>query len=211
MMPLHLFTVDFVAQLQVWQRQGDRLLIFMDMNKHMLTGCITCRLLAMGLQEATHSKWEGMEPHTYVRGSEPIDAVWHLQDLEIVSTLQLSFHKGVGNHCSVLVDITTQSATGKHEFKVVHPHSRCLNSTNDIIRTRYLRHLETQMRTHRMVEQLSTCKQRISTYPAPADAIANMHTLDTKMAEMQQGSECRCRIIYSTKMPFSKPVRTVHF
>jgi hypothetical protein len=26
--PLRLFTVDFIAQLQVWQRQGDRLLVF---------------------------------------------------------------------------------------------------------------------------------------------------------------------------------------
>jgi hypothetical protein len=146
----------------------------MDMNKHILTGCVTCRLLAMGLREATHSKWEGMEPHTYVRGLEPIDAVWHSQDLDLVSTLQLSFHKGAGDHCLVLVDITTQSAIGEQEFKVVHPHGRPLSSMNNAVRTKYLRHLETQMRTHRMIERLSACEQRISTYLAPTDAI-NKH------------------------------------
>jgi hypothetical protein len=204
--PLHLFTVDFVAQLQIWQRQGDRLLVFMDMNEHILTGCVACRLLAMGLREATHSKWEGTELRTYIRGSEPIDAVWHSQDLDLVSTLQLSFHEGVGNHCLVLVDIATQSAIGKQEFKVVHPHGRCLSSMNNAMRTRYLRHLETQMRTHRMIECFSACEQRISTYPAPADAIKSMQTLDAQMAEMQRGSKHRCRIIYSTEMPFSEPV-----
>jgi hypothetical protein len=54
-MPSHLFTVDFAAQLQVWQCQGDRLLLFMDMNEHILTGRVARRLLAMGLRKATHS------------------------------------------------------------------------------------------------------------------------------------------------------------
>jgi hypothetical protein len=137
-MPLHLFPVDFVAQLQVWQSQRDRLLVFMDMNKHILTGCVACRLLAMGLREATHSQWGETKPHTYVCGLEPINAVWYSQDLEVVSTLQLSFHKGVGDHCLVLVDITVQSAIGKQEIKVVHPHGRCLSSQNNVTRTRYL-------------------------------------------------------------------------
>ncbi len=104
-----------------------------------------------------------------------------------------------------------KSAISKQEFKVVHPHSRCLSFQNDCARTKYLRHLERQMPTHRMVKRLSACEQRISTYPAPADAIRDMQTLDTQMAEMQQGSERQCRIIYSTEMPFSKPVCTVHF
>jgi hypothetical protein len=124
----HLFTVDFVAQLQVWQCQGDRLLVFMDMNEHILTGCIARRLLSMGLRKATHSQWGEMEPYTYVHGSGPINAVWHSQDLEFMSTLQLSFHEGVGDHRLVLVDIIAQSAIGKQEIKVVHPHRKRLSS-----------------------------------------------------------------------------------
>jgi hypothetical protein len=62
-----------------------------------------------------------------------------------------------------------------------------------------------------MIECLGACKQRVSTYPAPADAVKSMQTLDMQMAEMQRGSERRCRIIYSMEMPFSKPVRTVHY
>jgi hypothetical protein len=187
------------------------LLIFMDMNEHILTGCVACRLIAMGLWEATHANWEGTAPHTYVRGLEPIDAVWHSQDLDVVSTLQLSFHEGFGNHRLVLVDITTQSSIRRQEFKVVHPHGRRLSSMNDVVRTRYLRLLETQMRTHRMIECLGACEQRFSTYPAPADAVKSMQTLDMQMAEMQRGSERRCWIIYSTEMPFSEPVRMVHY
>ncbi len=137
-MPLCLFTVDFIAQLQVWQCQGDRLLVFMDMNKHIIAGCVACRLLAIGLREATHSHWGEMEPHTYACGLEPINAVWYSQDLEVILTLQLSLHEGVGDHRSVLVDITAQSAIGKQEFKVVHPHGKRLSSQNNGARTRYI-------------------------------------------------------------------------
>ncbi len=136
--PSRLFTVDFVAQLQVWQCQGDRLIAFMDMNEQVLTSHVARRLLAMGLREATHSQWGETEPHTYVRSLEPINAVWHSQDLEVASTLQLTFHKGVGDHCLVLVDITAHSAIGKQEFKKVHSHGRCLSSQNEGTRTRYL-------------------------------------------------------------------------
>jgi hypothetical protein len=141
------------------------------MNEHVLTGCVARRLLAMGLCEAMQSQWGEMEPHTYVHGLEPNNAVWHSQDLEVASTLQLSFHEGVGDQRLVLVDITAHSTIGKQEFKVVHPHGRCLSSQSEGTRTRYLQHLETQMRNHRMVEHLSICEQRIITYSAPPDAI----------------------------------------
>ena len=89
-MPSRLFIIDFIPPLQVWQRQGDRLLLFMDMNTHILTDLLACKYLAMSLREAIHSHWGNAEPHTYVRGLEPINAVWYTQDLEVVSTLTLS-------------------------------------------------------------------------------------------------------------------------
>ena len=61
--PARLFLADFLAQLQVWQRQGDRLLIFMDMNEHVLRGTVARYLLKMGLVEATHQHWGSDEPH----------------------------------------------------------------------------------------------------------------------------------------------------
>ncbi len=55
--PSQLFTIDFVAQLQTWHRQGDCLLIFIDMNEHILRGHLSKYLRKMGLVEATHTRW----------------------------------------------------------------------------------------------------------------------------------------------------------
>jgi hypothetical protein len=86
------------------------------MNKHVLTRHLPKYMTKIGFKEATHREWGINEPHTYFRGTEPIDGVWHLHNLEITVTLQLSFHEGVGDHRSVIVDITTASAIGKQDF-----------------------------------------------------------------------------------------------
>ncbi len=143
----------------------------------------------MGLEEATHKHWGGLEPHTYVRGKEPIDTVFHSLDLDITSTMQLSFHEGVGDHHTVLVDISTWSAIGKQEFKVVHPHARQLNSKNDRARLKYLRRLEAQMAIHKMTHRLEECEQAIQGYPSHPNKVKKMEALDKQMVEMQLGSE----------------------
>jgi hypothetical protein len=150
--------INFLAMLQLGRQQGDRLLIFMDMNKHILNGPLAKRMLGMGLEEATHQHWGDTKPHTYVGGKEPIDAVFHTPDLEVTSTLKLSFHESVGDHRTVLVDISTWSAIGKQEFQVVHSHARRLNSKNNRARLKYLCHLEAQMATHKMTHHLEECE-----------------------------------------------------
>ena len=128
----------------------------MDMNEHVLRGTVACHFLSMGLIEATHQHWRNKEPHTFIGGVEPIDGVWHTPDLEVSAVVQLSFHEGLGDHRTVLVDITTHSAIRKHDFKVVRPEARRLNSTNTRVRSHYISYLEGQMSIHCMMERLES-------------------------------------------------------
>ena len=79
----------------------------MDMNEHILRGPVARRLLSMGLVEVTHLHRGTVEPHTFIGGVEPIDGVWHTPDLEVAALVQLSFHESLGDHRTVLIDITT--------------------------------------------------------------------------------------------------------
>jgi hypothetical protein len=182
--PSRLFLMDFLAQLQVWQHQGDRLLIFMDMNEHVLRGTVAHYLLLMGLVEAMHQHWGTVEPHTFIGGVDPIDWVWHTPDLEVSALVQLSFHEGLGDHRTVLVDITMQSAIGKHEFRVVQPEACRLNLTNTRVRSRYIAHLEGQMSTHRMQVQLEACGQSITGFPTTEADKLSMQRLDTALSPL---------------------------
>jgi hypothetical protein len=120
-----------------------------------------------------------------VGGKEPIGTVFHTLDLEVTSTLQLSFHKGVGDHCTVLVDISTRSAIGKQELRVVHPHAQGLSLTNKIAQSKYIWLLEAQMMVHKMTHRLGEREWIIQGYPCPPDDIKKMEILDKQMVEMQ--------------------------
>jgi hypothetical protein len=110
------------------------------MNEYILTGNLPPRELSrLGLQEATHKHWEDLEPRTFVYGKgKPIDGVYLTPDLTIMVLMQLSFHKGVGDHRNVLVDISTESAIGKFERRVLQPKARSLVTKNDNSMKAYL-------------------------------------------------------------------------
>ena len=124
------------------------------MNKNVLLRTVAHHLLSMGLIKVTHQNWRNEEPHTFIGGVEPIDGVWHTANLEVSAVVQLSFHEGLGDRCTVLVDITTHSAIRKHDFKVVCPEACRLNSTNTSVCSRYISYLEGQMSTYQMTEWL---------------------------------------------------------
>jgi hypothetical protein len=101
------------------------------MNELILTGHLAKAFQCLGLLEATHLNWKGSEPQTFVFGKgEPIDGMYHSPELEITSIIQLSFHKGVGDHKTTLVDVTTRSVIGKLEKRVVTHQARKLSNKN---------------------------------------------------------------------------------
>jgi hypothetical protein len=72
--PRELFSSNFVNAILQWIEHGDRMVLFVDTNKHILTGKLPTALAKLGLQEATHAQWGESEPRTYVHGdSAPID------------------------------------------------------------------------------------------------------------------------------------------
>jgi hypothetical protein len=165
----------------------------------------------MGLQEATQTNWGASEPHTYVRGAEQIDAIWFLLELDITTMMQLSFHKGVGDHRTVLVDVCTKLAIGKQKFHVVHPHARRLNSNNTKACTKYLAFLERQMQMHRMPERLHACTAQITSYLVSSTVQHQMQLLNNQTVEMQQGGEHQCHNYSLPRYPSANQSRCCTF
>ena len=101
---------DDIAAITRFIENGNRLILSIDMNKHVLTGTLPWKLLCLGLHEATHEHWEDTKPHTYVYGdNKPIDGIYQMPDLVITALTQLLFHEGVGDHRNILVDISSSS------------------------------------------------------------------------------------------------------
>ena len=82
-----LFCNDLIWQMQVWHQQGDRLILMMGANEHMITGEFCKRLTmeetGLELEEISHKAWGKTEPNTRADGSIHIDGVWASKSLEI--------------------------------------------------------------------------------------------------------------------------------
>ena len=83
--PRELFQNDFLHAITELKAQGERIIVFIDMNEHVLTGKLAQEFFKLGLIKATHMQWQGDEPHTYINGSVPIDGVYHSPNLEVTA------------------------------------------------------------------------------------------------------------------------------
>jgi hypothetical protein len=158
--PRDLFRKDLVRAISEWLDQVERVLLFIDMNKHILTGVLPTALQNLGLVEATHTRWqEGSEPNTYINGSAPIDGAYHSPELEVTAVTQLSFHDGFGDHRTVLVDITTRSVIGQQEYRIVRPAVHKITTRNKESTKNYLKDMAKQFEMHHLVP----CQKAIAT------------------------------------------------
>ena len=128
--PRELFQRDLITSVRTWRREGERLIIFVDFNEHALTGKLPRLLQAEGLVEATNSRWGTGEPATFCRGSTPIDGVYTTPDLEVTAIMMLPFNESIGDHRTTIVDISTRSAVGEQQYKIVRPEARRLVTKN---------------------------------------------------------------------------------
>eukprot|EP00956_Cyclotella_meneghiniana_P008543 scaffold11579_cov40-Cyclotella_meneghiniana.AAC.8 len=134
------------VQGQVWRANGDRLILMMDANEHVLTGKLCWRLAdaSIGLREVTKDRLGSLCPNTHSSRSIPIDGVWATPDVDVVNVKWLSFDESPGDHRACLVDFTSRSVVGSDGKKIVRPACRRLTSSNRQSVDNYIREMEKQ-------------------------------------------------------------------
>ena len=204
--PYELFCTDFTTAIKQWQTAGERLLILIDMNEHVLQGYLARILLELGLSEATHESWGEQEPNTHISGSKPIDGVYHSPNLEVTSTLLLSFHEGVGNHRTVLIDITARSLLGTEGHRIVRPPARRLATSNNKAVNKFNKYVERKLQEHRLHERLVTVSIILQKNPQDGNGRRLLEVIDSQTTEILLAGEKQCRKITNNPLPFSAPV-----
>jgi len=73
------------------------------------------------LVEETHHHWDGDAPHTYVNGSDPIHTVIRLCEIEVTGFLMLPFSESVGDHHTMVLQVTMLSMVGEFQLPSLPP------------------------------------------------------------------------------------------
>ena len=207
-----MFADDFVATLRHWKGKGERLMVGLDMNDHVLRGQLAVRLRdELGLIEVTASHWGKVEPNTHIDGTDPIDTWWVSDDIEVTGVKMLSFHQSVGDHRTILIEASTRSMIGEDRFKVVRPQARRLSTSNRKAFRKYNVMLESKVEEHKLESRLERLAGLCVQYPVAEDVQKELEVLDQQTKELQVHCERKCRHIYRPELEFSGPVQEWNF
>jgi hypothetical protein len=152
--PRELFESDLVWQLKVWRALGDRIILMMDINCHVLTGKLS-RILPgelLEIWEITKDFLGFLCDNTHASGSQQIDGVWVTSDITITAVKWLSYAESPGDHRTCIFDFTTLSAIGSIERRIVLPGCRRLISSDKRCFENYEREMNFQFDLHRIEE-----------------------------------------------------------
>jgi hypothetical protein len=111
-----------VKQIKQWCAAGDRIIFFMDHNKHVING-----LLGKALADKEGlDLWEAIAQHTgtspgatFFQGSKPINGLWISSNLDISNACMMPFGNGIDNHRTFILNIQIESIVGVYPVKIV--------------------------------------------------------------------------------------------
>ena len=194
-----------------WLANGKRLITFMDFNEQVLRGKLPKLLQQAGLEEVSHTRWGGSEPKTFARGSQPIDGIYISQELEVMSIMILPFDESIGDHRSMIIDISTRSTVGEYQYKIIQPEARRLVTRNKKATAKYLTYVKQQFQRQHLPNKLETLEQdfvkgrSIVLHRKKANAIDN-----AKINILAKGEkQCR-KISRETNLPFSPKIQRIY-
>jgi hypothetical protein len=155
--PLALFQRDLIMQIKKWRELGDKIILFMDHNKHIIKGPIGKDLgdrNGLDLQEPIVHHTGTSPGATFFHGSKPIKGMWVLSDLDISNACVMHFGYGVGDHRTFILDVPFELLIGLDPVKIVRPVGRRLNSRIAGCCKTYIESIETNITRHCLLERL---------------------------------------------------------
>jgi hypothetical protein len=205
--PLQLFLTDLIKQLTTWKMAGDRLILFIDANKSILRGPISKALTKIGLFEVSHRYWDqGSEPNTHIAGSMSIDGIFTTNDVEMTNLISLPFNESVGDHRTMILEVSTASTIGHYQGKIVRPSARRLTTKQPRVLSAYNSRLEQQYHMHRIPKRLDELLYRAMETGGETSSNYDAHDIHAIYNEMDQYkmyAESHCRKIAKPTLLYS--------
>ena len=121
--PSVLFCTDFTTQCKQWIKDGDRLVILLDDNDYATNGKLSRSFCPpeTNLEEFSSSYWRREEPHTFIKGSQIIDAAFKSSKVEIVNSTISPLSMSPWDNCTFICDFSTRSVLGEFWYRIVRP------------------------------------------------------------------------------------------
>jgi hypothetical protein len=201
--PLVLFRKHLVKQIKEWRKAGERIILFMDHNKHVINGPLGKELAnkeGLDLCEAIVQHTGTSPGATFFRGSKPINGMWVSSNLEISNACVMPFGYGIGDHHAFILDIPIESLVGVDPVKIVRPAGRRLNSRLTGCSQSYINSLKGNITRHQLLERL--IEAHTGKY-SDKERARRVVIIDEEGKAYMRRAEKICRKIKCCRIPFS--------
>jgi hypothetical protein len=209
--PQQLFDKVLMHQCNLWRKFGERIILLMDANEHILTGKFNRAITRAGLdlEEFTHKCWGACQPYTHISGKISINGGYKSPEIEVLNVCMLPFLESPGDHCAFTIDISTRSLLGKFQYKVCRPVSRRLITSQQGSVNEYNRIVNVQFSQHQIVERLDAINKmtRYCRFPSPNFLRAMIIKLYRQMTEIRIHTEKSCRKIMRPDSNYSPTIQ----
>ncbi len=161
------------------------------------------------MAEFTHKCWGQKESYTHHSGNTPIDGGYKSPEVEIVNLAMLNFLESLGDHRSLVFDISTRSLLGVYRYKVCQSVSpRLVTSQASSVR-RYNKIIWEQFSIHRIEECLNAVDNMTwyCGYTSPPWLQLMGIKLYKQMTEIRIHAEKCCRKILCPDSNFSPTIQ----
>jgi hypothetical protein len=210
-LPQQLFDKDLLHQCKLWCKSGERIILLMDANKHVLNRKFHKALTSAGLNmdEFTHKCWGLNEPYTHINGSTPINGGYKSSEIEVMNICMLPFLDSPGNHRAFIIDVSTRLLLGEFRYKICRPVSHRLITSQQSSVDEYNRIVREQFARHRIVERLDAVDRmtRYCGFPSPNFLRAMIIKLYQQMTEIRVHAEKKCRKILQPDSDYSPTIQ----
>jgi hypothetical protein len=209
--PQQLFDKDLMHQCNLWRKSGERIILLMDANEHVLTGKFNRAITHAGvdLEELTHTCWGAHQPYTHISRKIPIDGGYKSPEIEVLNVCMLPFLESPGDHCAFIIDISTRSLLGEFRYNVCRLVSHRLITSQQGSINEYNRIVNVQFSQHRIVKRLDAIDKmtRYSGFPPPNFLRAMIIKLYRQITEIRIHAEKSCRKIMRPNSNYSLTIQ----
>jgi hypothetical protein len=183
----------------------------MDVNDHPLHNKFYTLLnkRRTNMEEFSHKCWGSKEPYTHHLGKSPIDGGYKSLEVEIVNLSMLNFVESPGDHRSLLFDISTRSLLGEFRYKICHPMSRRLFTTQADSVKQHNEIVQKQFEIRRIVKRIGAVDKmtRYCGYLSPRWWRLMIIKMYKQMTKIRIHVEKKCRKTLRPERNFSPMVQ----
>lgn len=212
--PRNAILEDLSIQVQLWQAQGDKIIILMDCNEDTRSKDLQAFAKECGIKEIIQSSnltTPGESPpNTYIDGSAPIDAIFVSQGLTCVSAGYCGFFDGPhvkrADHRCLWVDFHIEALFGHRMAPIVRAPARRMNLSDPRISNRFLSFLSTFVSHHDLLNRAEALADSAS-QPLSLEQQEEAESLDRLKQEAIAYADKHCRKLKMGGVPYSPDLK----